>query len=123
MSLPSLFFLSKPTSFLKGCIQSVNSGIRCNISLDFALSKSKMDNNLADVLIKQLAPPLTNTKHKGQAGRVGVFGGSLEYTGMKKFICLSTRSRFGYPCLTWEIYSFSFVNTSLPLILIDLLSD
>ncbi|KAF2893859.1 hypothetical protein ILUMI_12315 [Ignelater luminosus] len=38
---------------------------------------------------KQLAPPLANDKHKGQAGRIGVFGGSLEYTGAPYFAAIS----------------------------------
>lgn len=33
------------------------------------------------LLEKKLAPPLSNDRHKGQAGRIGIFGGSLEYTG------------------------------------------
>lgn len=32
-------------------------------------------------LIAQLPPPLSETKHKGEAGRIGIIGGSLEYTG------------------------------------------
>uniref|UniRef100_A0A6P7GC00 ATP-dependent (S)-NAD(P)H-hydrate dehydratase n=1 Tax=Diabrotica virgifera virgifera TaxID=50390 RepID=A0A6P7GC00_DIAVI len=37
----------------------------------------------------RLAPPLTQDKHKGQAGRIGVFGGSLEYTGAPYFSSIS----------------------------------
>lgn len=33
------------------------------------------------LLEKKLAPPLSEDRHKGQAGRIGVFGGSIEYTG------------------------------------------
>ncbi|GAN09462.1 ribokinase-like protein [Mucor ambiguus] len=32
-------------------------------------------------LVRQLIPPLSHEMHKGQAGRVGVVGGSEEYTG------------------------------------------
>lgn len=39
---------------------------------------------------KQLAPPLTNDRHKGQAGRIGVFGGSLEFTGAPYFSSISS---------------------------------
>ncbi|KAK4886939.1 hypothetical protein RN001_003210 [Aquatica leii] len=38
---------------------------------------------------KRLAPPLNNKRHKGQAGRIGVFGGSLEYTGAPYFAAIS----------------------------------
>lgn len=32
-------------------------------------------------LAAQLPPPLAESKHKGEAGRIGIVGGSLEYTG------------------------------------------
>ncbi|XP_057670389.1 ATP-dependent (S)-NAD(P)H-hydrate dehydratase [Diorhabda carinulata] len=38
----------------------------------------------------QLAPPLTHELHKGQAGRIGVFGGSIEYTGAPYFSSISS---------------------------------
>ncbi|KAJ3657640.1 hypothetical protein Zmor_009427 [Zophobas morio] len=41
-------------------------------------------------LIQHLAPPLTSDKHKGQAGRIGVFGGSLEYTGAPYFAAITS---------------------------------
>lgn len=39
---------------------------------------------------KRLAPPLDDKRHKGQAGRIGVFGGSLEYTGAPYFAAISS---------------------------------
>lgn len=36
------------------------------------------------LLEKKLAPPLSEDRHKGQAGRIGIFGGSIEYTGKLK---------------------------------------
>ncbi|KAI9361944.1 Ribokinase-like protein [Pilaira anomala] len=36
-------------------------------------------------LVRQLIPPLTQELHKGQAGRVGVVGGSEDYTGAPYF--------------------------------------
>lgn len=41
------------------------------------------------IMCKQLAPPLNNDKHKGEAGRIGVFGGCLEYTGAPYFAAIS----------------------------------
>lgn len=38
---------------------------------------------------KKLAPPLSGDKHKGQAGRIGVFGGSIEFTGAPYFSSIS----------------------------------
>ncbi|XP_060531214.1 ATP-dependent (S)-NAD(P)H-hydrate dehydratase [Cylas formicarius] len=41
------------------------------------------------VKAKNLAPPLLSGKHKGQAGRVGVFGGSIEFTGAPYFAAIA----------------------------------
>ena len=32
-------------------------------------------------IVKQIVPPLNGNRHKGQAGRIGVLGGSRLYTG------------------------------------------
>ncbi|KAK4313909.1 hypothetical protein Pmani_014771 [Petrolisthes manimaculis] len=39
--------------------------------------------------VSAVVPPLTAAAHKGQAGRVGVVGGSLEYTGAPYFAGIS----------------------------------
>ncbi|XP_044758104.1 ATP-dependent (S)-NAD(P)H-hydrate dehydratase [Coccinella septempunctata] len=39
---------------------------------------------------KQLPPPLSQDKHKGEAGRIGVFGGSLEYTGAPYYAAITS---------------------------------
>ncbi|KAK9883298.1 hypothetical protein WA026_001479 [Henosepilachna vigintioctopunctata] len=39
---------------------------------------------------KKIVPPLTLNKHKGQAGRIGVFGGSLEYTGAPYYAAITS---------------------------------
>lgn len=39
--------------------------------------------------IKMCIPPLDNDRHKGQAGRIGIIGGSLEYTGAPYFAGIS----------------------------------
>jgi ATP-dependent NAD(P)H-hydrate dehydratase len=39
--------------------------------------------------VKQLIPPLSGDLHKGQAGRVGVVGGCLDYTGAPFFSAMS----------------------------------
>lgn len=54
---------------------------------------------------KQLAPPLTNDRHKGQAGRIGVFGGSLEFTGKKCLIKVVLKMKLH--CLN-EQFNFVF---------------
>ncbi|XP_017072168.2 ATP-dependent (S)-NAD(P)H-hydrate dehydratase [Drosophila eugracilis] len=40
-------------------------------------------------LFKSCVPKLTNSKYKGQYGRIGVIGGSLEYTGAPYFAAIS----------------------------------
>lgn len=35
--------------------------------------------------VKRTIPELTDDRHKGQYGRIGVFGGSMEYTGAPYF--------------------------------------
>jgi len=39
--------------------------------------------------VARLIPPLSSEMHKGQAGRVGVVGGSRDYTGAPYFSCYS----------------------------------
>ncbi|XP_002132285.3 ATP-dependent (S)-NAD(P)H-hydrate dehydratase [Drosophila pseudoobscura] len=41
-------------------------------------------------LFKTIVPKLTNDKYKGQYGRIGVIGGSLEYTGAPFFAAISS---------------------------------
>ncbi|KAJ8922828.1 hypothetical protein NQ315_007863 [Exocentrus adspersus] len=48
-----------------------------------------LENQIAEKT-KQLAPPLTNDRHKGQAGRIGVFGGSLEFTGAPYYSAITS---------------------------------
>lgn len=40
--------------------------------------------------VRQLIPPLSTEMHKGQAGRVAVLGGSLDYTGAPFFSAMSS---------------------------------
>lgn len=39
---------------------------------------------------RQLVPQLSNDKHKGQAGRIGVVGGSIEYTGAPYYAAITS---------------------------------
>lgn len=39
--------------------------------------------------VKSCIPSLDANKHKGQAGRIGIVGGSLEYTGAPYFAGIS----------------------------------
>uniref|UniRef100_A0A1B0G896 ATP-dependent (S)-NAD(P)H-hydrate dehydratase n=3 Tax=Glossina TaxID=44049 RepID=A0A1B0G896_GLOMM len=77
------------------CHPSPTVNDNCTIS-----SHSKMSNNRSSIeipvetqkllkLLRTTVPKLTNTKHKGEYGRIGVVGGSLEYTGAPYFAAIS----------------------------------
>ncbi|XP_077584059.1 ATP-dependent (S)-NAD(P)H-hydrate dehydratase isoform X1 [Stigmatopora nigra] len=40
-------------------------------------------------LVKKIVPPLSNNKHKGQDGRIGIIGGCQDYTGAPYFAAIS----------------------------------
>lgn len=40
--------------------------------------------------VKNIVPKLSNDRHKGQAGRIGIIGGSKEYPGTILFPIVST---------------------------------
>ena len=40
-------------------------------------------------LLRLLVPPLASSRYKGQAGKVGVLGGCLEYTGAPFYAAIS----------------------------------
>lgn len=67
------------------CAVTFLNSIRCYTKL----TKKKMDEVSLTLMCKQLAPPLCGGKHKGQAGKIGVIGGSLEYTGAPYFAAIS----------------------------------
>lgn len=51
---------------------------------------SDMANDLWWQMVKEAVPKLSDPKrHKGQSGRIGVVGGSLEYTGAPYFAAIS----------------------------------
>ena len=50
---------------------------------------SNMSNYKYAGKIKEFIPKLTPTLHKGQCGRIGIIGGSAEYTGAPYFAAIS----------------------------------
>uniref|UniRef100_A0A4W3IWZ0 ATP-dependent (S)-NAD(P)H-hydrate dehydratase n=1 Tax=Callorhinchus milii TaxID=7868 RepID=A0A4W3IWZ0_CALMI len=46
-----------------------------------------MENNIQ--LVRNIIPPLTQEKHKGQDGKIGIIGGCTEYTGAPYFSAIS----------------------------------
>ncbi|KAI9491558.1 H-hydrate dehydratase [Zychaea mexicana] len=56
----------------------------------FALFSVTMPSRIPEISkVRQLIPPLSGELHKGQAGRVGVIGGSEDYTGAPYFSAIS----------------------------------
>ncbi|XP_013190283.1 ATP-dependent (S)-NAD(P)H-hydrate dehydratase [Amyelois transitella] len=53
------------------------------------IRKHTMDSTRMIKCVTKCIPPLDGNKHKGQAGRIGVVGGSLEYTGAPYFAGIS----------------------------------
>lgn len=48
-----------------------------------------IENEVLETTSRSIIPPLLETMHKGQAGRIGIIGGSLEYTGAPFFAAIS----------------------------------
>lgn len=67
----------------KGCLLS-------NVKR-FKMDVSSQNNDIIKWmrLAKQAVPYLNSDKHKGQDGRIGIIGGSLEYTGAPYFAAIS----------------------------------
>lgn len=63
--------------------------IKHNLLRPFTIKRNKMDSSSLMHLVKSSVPALTADKHKGQAGRIGIVGGSLEYTGAPYFSGIS----------------------------------
>nr|CAB3246484.1 ATP-dependent (S)-NAD(P)H-hydrate dehydratase [Phallusia mammillata] len=84
IKLLQIFFWNEAKVFAVG-------GETCSRSY---LSHTKMNcamQNDSQVIeeINKIIPPLTYSQHKGQAGRIGIVGGSEEYTGAPYFAALS----------------------------------
>ncbi|XP_024900738.1 ATP-dependent (S)-NAD(P)H-hydrate dehydratase isoform X3 [Pteropus alecto] len=68
-------------------------GMRQNTALKRAFSLHKV-HSIKDMentfqLVRNIIPPLTTKKHKGQDGRIGIIGGCQEYTGAPYFAAIS----------------------------------
>ncbi|XP_039601844.1 ATP-dependent (S)-NAD(P)H-hydrate dehydratase isoform X2 [Polypterus senegalus] len=57
----------------------------------FSLSNPHATRSMENLLplVRNIIPPLTSKKHKGQDGRVGIIGGCQEYTGAPYFAAIS----------------------------------
>lgn len=61
-------------------------------------------------LLKKFPPALAENKHKGQAGRIGIIGGSLEYTGAPYFAGISA-----FKCGADLVYIFCMKDAATPI--------
>lgn len=82
------FLLSKIPNHLFKCFPNKQNTSRF-FSTTFATMVSKENEEIA-IKCRQLAPPLAHSKYKGQAGRVVVIGGCIEYTGAPYFAAISS---------------------------------
>ncbi len=57
---------------------------------------SKLSHNQTLDLIKKFIPPLNSTSHKGQSGKIGIIGGSFEYTGAPYYASISALKSVGF---------------------------
>ncbi|XP_034521371.1 ATP-dependent (S)-NAD(P)H-hydrate dehydratase isoform X3 [Ailuropoda melanoleuca] len=57
----------------------------------FSLHKAHLIKDMETTLqlVRNIIPPLTSKKHKGQDGRIGIVGGCQEYTGAPYFAAIS----------------------------------
>lgn len=64
--------------------------------MSFTSSKiiNLIKDNSVPLMLKKLIPPLTNSSHKGQMGRIAVIGGSKDYTGAPFYASMASL-RFG----------------------------
>ena len=90
--------------------------------------------------IRRLIPPLTYSARKGQMGRIGILGGSADYTGAPYYASLSslkvreeggfvslysttTHSRQTYMlCYAFPFYIYTHTHTHIRLVVIYLMS-
>lgn len=59
----------------------------------YSSTVSKMGDQVTSLFeeyCRRIAPPLEEERYKGQAGKIGVIGGSLEYTGAPYFAAISS---------------------------------
>uniref|UniRef100_A0A7N9CBH5 ATP-dependent NAD(P)H-hydrate dehydratase n=1 Tax=Macaca fascicularis TaxID=9541 RepID=A0A7N9CBH5_MACFA len=70
-----------------GAIRACRRVLERAFSLRKVHSIKDMENTLQ--LVRNIIPPLSSTKHKGQDGRIGVVGGCQEYTGAPYFAAIS----------------------------------
>ncbi|KAJ6627769.1 ATP-dependent (S)-NAD(P)H-hydrate dehydratase [Pseudolycoriella hygida] len=56
---------------------------------EFSMTNASISDNLLMEQVRDIVPKLSNDRHKGQAGRIGVVGGSKEYPGAPYFSAIS----------------------------------
>ncbi|XP_037024803.1 ATP-dependent (S)-NAD(P)H-hydrate dehydratase [Bradysia coprophila] len=64
------------------------SNIRLTVAKEMSTTAALTDNGIMEQ-VREIVPKLSNDRHKGQAGRIGIVGGSKEYTGATYFSAIS----------------------------------
>jgi len=60
--------------------------------------------------IRQSIPPLVYAKHKGEAGRVGIIGGSDDFTGAPYYAAIASLRTVSYSYAFKQNSDFSIVQ-------------
>lgn len=74
------------SSFVVSLLTIASRRISCSesfsrqVSMSLIMNLSVADNGFVQQ-VKEIVPKLSHDRHKGQAGRIGVVGGSKEYPG------------------------------------------
>ena len=83
-----LRFILQDQQLIGTVIKTLNSTCRRIFSTNMPVPEMLTELFLLDEM-RQSIPLLTQDLHKGEAGRIGVFGGSMEYTGAPYFASIS----------------------------------
>lgn len=87
--IPLLSLISQIHRHTPKCIASKHTFLRLIHATTREMATNQNGEEIA-IMCRQLAPPLAHSKYKGQAGRVAVFGGCIEYTGAPYFAGISS---------------------------------
>lgn len=75
---------------LTGLVVAMNQQTRAQVATNLSHGTEAIPWRIGGEAVRGLVPALNYANHKGQAGRIGVLGGSLEYTGAPYYAAAST---------------------------------
>lgn len=75
---------------LAGFVMAINHQTRAQVATNLNHGTEAIPWRIGREAVRGIVPALNYANHKGQAGRIGVLGGSLEYTGAPYYAAAST---------------------------------